>query len=974
MLRCKSSSIVKPAIILLAVFFALSSLISAQTQSKTEGQVGALAPSPLAQITGGVKANFGVEGDLYADTTQFGGFGAGLGTDDWFDKWTGGGFGGVGVIDTTGGGGFRALIQAGGAAANVTFVRRMAFPYNSVVNGYFLFDAIYARDNHATQSSQDSSVFGGTKDKNGDNPRTWNLDINGTPQKNDLVDGVAHMRYDGPTKDDSLWLFVGSSTISADGDAHNDYEFFRVADTLLPGATQLTGTGPDSGHTAWRVIGGNLEPGDLILSVDFENGGENPIPSLRLWIEDGDQTDIEAHSDFVFTGDFNGGLQSGNFGYAEIEIPAGVIYARVNGLKDIDPPPRATLAAPWGSLESSQATFYDSVQALQFSEAGINLSAMGLDVSTTGDPCADLFGYILFKTRSSQSFTAELKDFIGPFPFGQVLDVECSLNDERECETFDATFTASATGGDVAGDYSYCWEKAPYDGVCDFPDANPLVISAVTEADEGDYRVIVTDDVGCADTCEATLTVDPRPECDLGDERECEGFDATFNANATGGTGSYSYCWEKAPYDGVCDFPDADPLVILAVTEADEGDYRVIVTDELGCADTCYAYLTVVPCGCTFTIGGWGSGCPESQQDDRYSTQPGCIRDHFFSQVFPEGVWIGNPENPANPAPLNPTNTKATATQAGAELTGNPPGMDQAGVESMAEPSALVGEGLEVVGPTNAPSSFLTNGFFWALWEDSSATAVFLRSGGGPALVLTDYLTNPAWAPITTGNWGRQILGLRLNVEYTCAGIFDSVGLVEGDYCYGDFIISGECGKNQHGTGIDIFTGMTVDSFLTVADSAIGGQLQVLAYYGATMDDINWTASCLNELFSDCDPYAGMTWSLGAGGSAKPSSEEGNASGALPEEFSLSHGYPNPFNPVCNIEYALPTDCQVTLAVYNILGRKVRVLVDDYQSAGYKSVKWDGKDNQGRDLASGIYFYRIEAEDFVQTKKMVLMK
>ncbi|MCK4223778.1 MAG: T9SS type A sorting domain-containing protein [candidate division Zixibacteria bacterium] len=93
-----------------------------------------------------------------------------------------------------------------------------------------------------------------------------------------------------------------------------------------------------------------------------------------------------------------------------------------------------------------------------------------------------------------------------------------------------------------------------------------------------------------------------------------------------------------------------------------------------------------------------------------------------------------------------------------------------------------------------------------------------------------------------------------------------------------------------------------------------------------------------------------------------------------PKEFALSQNYPNPFNPDCEIKYALPTNCQVTLTIYNVLGQKVKVLVDEYQSAGNKLVKWDGKDDQGREVTSGVYFYRIQAGDFVQSKKMVLMK
>lgn len=94
----------------------------------------------------------------------------------------------------------------------------------------------------------------------------------------------------------------------------------------------------------------------------------------------------------------------------------------------------------------------------------------------------------------------------------------------------------------------------------------------------------------------------------------------------------------------------------------------------------------------------------------------------------------------------------------------------------------------------------------------------------------------------------------------------------------------------------------------------------------------------------------------------------------LPVGFALHQNYPNPFNPACEIAYDLPKDCHVTLSIYNVLGQKVRVLVDENENAGNKSVKWDGRDDRGQEVTSGIYFSRIQAGDFVQSKKMVLMK
>jgi hypothetical protein len=94
----------------------------------------------------------------------------------------------------------------------------------------------------------------------------------------------------------------------------------------------------------------------------------------------------------------------------------------------------------------------------------------------------------------------------------------------------------------------------------------------------------------------------------------------------------------------------------------------------------------------------------------------------------------------------------------------------------------------------------------------------------------------------------------------------------------------------------------------------------------------------------------------------------------IPKEFDLYQNYPNPFNPNTTIRYALKQSTRVTLAVFNLLGQEVRTLVKTRQEAGYKTVIWDGLNNQGRKVASGIYLYRLEAGDFVKTRKMVLMK
>ncbi len=94
----------------------------------------------------------------------------------------------------------------------------------------------------------------------------------------------------------------------------------------------------------------------------------------------------------------------------------------------------------------------------------------------------------------------------------------------------------------------------------------------------------------------------------------------------------------------------------------------------------------------------------------------------------------------------------------------------------------------------------------------------------------------------------------------------------------------------------------------------------------------------------------------------------------IPRTYQLFQNYPNPFNPQTMIRYDLPDPGHVNITVYNILGQKVRSLVDGHQEPGHKSVNWDGKDSEGREVASGIYFYKIKARRFEKTKKMVLLK
>jgi len=96
--------------------------------------------------------------------------------------------------------------------------------------------------------------------------------------------------------------------------------------------------------------------------------------------------------------------------------------------------------------------------------------------------------------------------------------------------------------------------------------------------------------------------------------------------------------------------------------------------------------------------------------------------------------------------------------------------------------------------------------------------------------------------------------------------------------------------------------------------------------------------------------------------------------GIIPRQYTLSQNYPNPFNANTQIVFELPKAGRVTLELFNLLGQKVSTLVNEYLSAGTKIVNWDGRDNKGASVPSGIYFYQLRSGDFIEKKKMVFLK
>lgn len=136
-----------------------------------------------------------------------------------------------------------------------------------------------------------------------------------------------------------------------------------------------------------------------------------------------------------------------------------------------------------------------------------------------------------------------------------------------------------------------------------------------------------------------------------------------------------------------------------------------------------------------------------------------------------------------------------------------------------------------------------------------------------------------------------------------------------------------------------------------------------------TIDNITATANYFFAVVA-YDTEGNESWFTKANESVYLAIEE---STNLPNSISLTN-FPNPFNPSTTIHYTLPEESQATISIYNLLGKRVAQLNSSKQSSGSHSIQWNGTDRQGNSVPAGIYFYQLQAGDFVQTKKMVLMK
>jgi photosystem II stability/assembly factor-like uncharacterized protein len=240
-----------------------------------------------------------------------------------------------------------------------------------------------------------------------------------------------------------------------------------------------------------------------------------------------------------------------------------------------------------------------------------------------------------------------------------------------------------------------------------------------------------------------------------------------------------------------------------------------------------------------------------------------------------------------------------------------------------------------------------------------SGTKVFAGTLGGGVFLSTNDGTN--WTAVNNGLTGSYVFALALSGSNLFAGTD------------GDVFLSTNNGTSWTRTSTGL-TSAGVFCFTISGANLFAGTDD--GVFLSTNDGNAWTAinAGLTNSFVQTFAIHGTSLFVGTEGGvfSRPLSEmvaDVERAEFSPNSFLLEQNFPNPFNPSTTIKYELPRASQVSLSVYDVLGREVSVLVNDRRDAGDYQVKLDGSN-----LASGVYFYRLQAGDFVATKRLVLLR
>lgn len=219
---------------------------------------------------------------------------------------------------------------------------------------------------------------------------------------------------------------------------------------------------------------------------------------------------------------------------------------------------------------------------------------------------------------------------------------------------------------------------------------------------------------------------------------------------------------------------------------------------------------------------------------------------------------------------------------------------------------------------------------------------------------------------------------------FAVTGHWDTNGFIDGEVSFGYSVDN----INPGIPGPLTLLSATEDGVEIGWEMSMADDFQYFEVYRATnpgFTDADVFAT-IEPMFSDGDVVIGQTYyyavsAVDANGNMSETTNVVSTSivsvddlEMIPTVYGLSQNYPNPFNPTTSIEFALPEASEVSLEIYNLLGQKVRTLVNGYVPAGYINTSWDGLDQNGKEISSGTYIYRLQTAEQTLSKKMVLMK
>ncbi len=482
---------------------------------------------------------FGIDGGLYSGIIEYGTAVEPVPPSiDWFE-----GGDGFGVI-TQSPGLVTQLTNLLQTQSNPTYIASQKIAIASIFEGKILIDALFARDEFGGTGHIDQTSFVQAS-KNGEDPAIWAPGPSNVLGKNDIIDLAGFMFREGTTLNDSLW-FVGIFNMAEPGGtSYMDFEFFIESILYDEAQQQFTTGGPQLGHTAYNFdSNGNITKiGDFIFSVSLLSSG--PFVETRLWVSRSDWENITP-ANFDWAGTFDGAFNGSPYGYAGIVSKPGS-GTEFCGVINTGP----SQAPPWGTKNTKSHVYGTTYQANSLAEVGINLTAFGMDHATLAgdDECFFPLNTFIVKTRASASFTAQLKDFAGPYNWASPSIAAFVEGEDLSCDNPTAEVVAFPQNDAI----EYNWTTI---------DGN------IVEQVAGEPWRIVVDKPGTYEVlasflneCLSDLTASATVGYDLAKPffndpsitnvtTSCDGTNGSITLNVAGAVGPYTYTWEKdgAPY------------------------------------------------------------------------------------------------------------------------------------------------------------------------------------------------------------------------------------------------------------------------------------------------------------------------------------------------------------------------------------------------------------------------------------------